>query len=347
MKTVSLNGNIKLRLKKTCAAIGIFDGMHRGHQYLIKQMLTTARRLKLKPIAITFFPHPAHVLRPKGVLGMRGRPKGVLGMRGRSDVKLRYLISLQERFRLLKCLGVDLCLVVRFDRSFAGIQSRKFIKDILVKKLGVKAVFVGDDFRFGKGRSGDIALFQRLCSQYGYEMHAVPALKQGRRIISSTRIRELIGEGKLNEASRLLGRRVSISGDVVKGSERGKSLGVPTANIAYEADGFPPPQRGGLGRGDFFVLPPKGVYVVRVLLGTKFYPAIANIGTRPSFEKQISKLHLEVHILDFSKNIYGKHLKVEFLKKIRNEKKFSSPQALIRQIQKDEAFARKYFKIPR
>ena len=136
-----------------------------------------------------------------------------------------------------------------------------------------------------------------------------------------------MAEGKLNEAAGLLGRALSVSGAVVKGSQRGKSLGFPTANIAYEAD----------------ILPPQGVYVVRVLLGKKKYPAMANIGTRPSFEKQISKLHLEVHILDFSKNIYGKHVEVEFLKKIRNEKKFSNPQQLIRQIQKDESLARKYF----
>jgi riboflavin kinase/FMN adenylyltransferase len=170
-------------------------------------------------------------------------------------------------------------------------------------------------------------LFQRLASQYGYEMHVVSAFKQDRGTVSSTRIRKLIGEGKLNEASRLLGREVSVSGAVVKGSRRGKRLGYPTANIAYESD----------------ILPPKGVYLVRARLGEKKYPAIANIGTRPSFEKQISKLHLEVHILDFSRNIYGQHLEVEFLKKIRNEKKFSSPQGLIRQIQKDEAFARRSF----
>lgn len=311
MKIISLNGDPKLHLKKTCAAIGIFDGVHRGHQYLIKQMLMTARRLGARPIVITFFPHPAHVLRP--------------------DLKLGYLTSLDRRFRLLKCLGVDACLVVRFNRSFARIQPQKFIKDILVKKLGVKAVFVGDDFRFGKDRSGDIALFQRLGPKYGYEMHAVSGLKQGREVISSTRIRRLVGTGKLNEAVRLLGRGVSISGTVVKGSKRGKSLGFPTANIAYEED----------------ILPPQGVYVVKVLLGKKEYPAIANIGTRPSFEKQISKPHLEVYILDFSKSIYGKHLEVEFLKKIRSEKRFSSPQHLIQQIQKDESFARKYFKIPR
>src|ERR1700679_146361 len=157
MKVISLSGNSKPHLKKTCAAIGIFDGVHRGHQYLIKEMLATARRLHAQPIVITFFPHPAHVLRP--------------------DVKLGYLTSLEDRFRLLGDLGVAVCLVVPFNRSFANIQPEKFIKDILIKKLGVKAIFVGDDFRFGKERRGDTALLQSVAPQYGYEMRAVSALK--------------------------------------------------------------------------------------------------------------------------------------------------------------------------
>ena len=202
MKVISLNGTSKLHLKKTCAAIGIFDGVHRGHQYLIKQMLATAQRLGARPMVITFFPHPAHVLKP--------------------DLKLGYLTSLADRFSLLSDLGIATCVVVAFNRSFAKVQPQKFIKDILVKQLGVKAVFVGEDFRFGKDRRGDIVLLQKLASQYGYEMHTVSAFKQGRAIISSTRIRQLVGAGKLNEAARLLGRRVSISGVVVKGSERGR-----------------------------------------------------------------------------------------------------------------------------
>ena len=307
MKVISLNGNFKPHLKRTCAAIGIFDGMHRGHQYLIKQMLATARRLKAQPVVITFFPHPAHVLKP--------------------ELKLGYLNSFEERLCLLSRLGIDTCLVVRFDRSFAKIKPQKFIKDILVKQWGVKADFVGENFRFGKDRSGDIALFQKLALECGYEMHAVPALKQGRKVISSTRVRQLVGTGKINEAAGLLGRPVSMGGIVVKGSNRGNTLGYPTANVAYEAD----------------ILPPQGVYAVKVRLEKKLYRAIANLGTRPSFDTQISKLLLEVHILDFSKDIYGKRLEVEFLKKVRNEKKFKSPQQLIRQIQKDEAFARKYF----
>jgi riboflavin kinase/FMN adenylyltransferase len=306
MKVISLNGSHKLHLKRTCAAIGIFDGVHHGHQYLIQHMLKASRRLHARPIVITFFPHPAHVLRP--------------------DLKLGYLTSLDDRLRLLSQWGIGTFVVVSFSRSFAKIQPEVFIKDILVKKLGVKAVFVGDDFRFGKDRSGDIFLFQWMSPECGYEMHAMSALKQEGAVISSTRIRHLIAEGKLDQAARLLGRKVFVSGKVVKGSRRGKGLGFPTANIAYEAD----------------ILPPRGVYVVRVLLGTKKYPAMANIGTRPSFEKG-TQLHLEVHILDFFKNIYGKHVEVEFFKKIRNEKKFSSPQALVRQIQKDESFTRKYF----
>jgi len=306
MKVISLNGSSKLHLKKTCAAIGIFDGVHRGHRYLINQMLTTARRLKAQPIVITFFPHPAHVLRP--------------------DVRLGYLTSLEDRFRLFKELGVALCIVVPFNRSFASIPPRGFIEDILVKKLGVKAVFVGDDFRFGKDRGGDIALFQKLAPELGYEMHAVAALKQGRDAISSTRIRQLVGTGQLNEAARLLGRPVSTSGTVIKGAGRGKGLGFPTANIAYESD----------------ILPPQGVYVVQVLWGGQKYLGLANIGTRPSFETQVAKLHLEVFILDFSRNIYGKRLEVQFLKKIRNEKKFKSSEELVGQIRKDEARARQF-----
>jgi len=307
MKVISLIGNSKLHLKKSCAAIGIFDGVHRGHQYLIKQMLSEARRLKALPIAVTFFPHPAHILRP--------------------DLKLGYLTSLKDRFRYLSDLGVAACYVVRFNRSFAKIEPQKFIKDILVDKLGVKAIFVGEDFRFGKGRSGDITLIEKLAPQYGYELHAVSAFKEGQKVISSTRIRHLIGESKLNEAVQLLGRPVSVSGKVIKGSQRGKSLGYPTANVNYESD----------------ILPPQGVYVVKVLLSKKTYPAIANLGLRPTFDNKISKLHLEVHIFDFSKNIYGKQVRVEFLKKIRNEKKFTGPQELVIQIRKDEAMARRYF----
>ncbi|MDE2231509.1 MAG: bifunctional riboflavin kinase/FAD synthetase [Candidatus Omnitrophica bacterium] len=308
MKIIYLSGPTKLSLKRTCVAIGIFDGVHRGHQYLIRQMLKRAGRLKLRPLVITFFPHPAHVLS--------------------SGISLEYITSLKDRLRWLERLGVEAFLVVKFNKSFARMPPQQFISDILIKKLDARAVFVGANFRFGKDRSGGVELFERLAGPYGYEMHAVAPLKQGGEAISSTRIRRSIAEGKLAQAGRLLGRPVSAGGRVVQGSRRGKKLGFPTANVAYEAD----------------LLPPRGVYAARVHLGKKEYQAAANIGRRPSFENNAQHLILEVHIFDFSGNIYGRHVEVEFLKKIRNEKKFPSPQHLIRQIQKDEAFARKYFK---
>ena len=319
MKVISLSGASKLHLKNSCVAIGIFDGVHRGHQYLIRQMVTKARQLQATAVVITFFPHPAHVFDWSS--------------------PLKYLISLEERLGFLSDLGVETCLIVRFDRAFARIQPQKFIKDILVGGLDVKAVFVGENFKFGKDRSGDVALFQSLAARYHYEMHAVPGVKIGGEIISSSRIRQLIVEGKLNKAARLLGREVSISGAVVKGDGRGRKLGFPTANIDIESSDpllkkYPP-----------LILPPQGVYVVQASLGSRSYPAIANIGIRPSFVGPKSKMLLEVHIFDFSKNIYGKNVKVEFLKKIRNEKKFSSPQALVQQIQKDAVLVRKYLAI--
>jgi len=306
MKVIS--GNSKLLFKKTAVAIGIFDGVHRGHQYLIQQMLATARRLHATPVVITFFPHPAHVLRP--------------------DVKLPYLISLDDRFELLNQLGIKACVVIPFNRSFAKIEPQKFIQDVLVKQLHVKAVFVGEDFMFGRNRSGDISLFEKLGQEHGYEAHGVKALKRGKNAISSTRIRALITEGKLKEASNLLGHPVFTSGKVIRGAQRGRTLGFPTANVDYQSD----------------IIPPKGVYIVKVWLGKKAYNGMANIGTRPTFDKK-SDSHLfmlEVHLLDFSQNLYNKLIKVEFLKKIRNEKKFSSPQQLIVQIKKDEVKARHY-----
>ncbi len=318
MKVISLNGSSKLKFKRTCVAIGIFDGVHRGHQYLILKMIKAARRLRASPLVITFFPHPAHVLRP--------------------DIDLKYLNSLQDRFRFLSGLGVAYCLVVPFDKTFARIEPEDFIKKILVRQLGVKAIFVGEDFRFGKDRSGDIGLFKKLGPECGYAMHPVSALKQGRQVISSTRIRLLISAGKLKEAAALLGRPVSVSGPVIKGSRRGKALGFPTANVDYQQGTVPLNSK---EQSPAAILPPKGVYLVKAHLGRKVYPALANIGTRPSFERQKDHLHLEVYILNFSKNIYGRHIEVQFIKRIREEKKFSSPQELIQQIQKDIILARK------
>ncbi len=315
MKVIYGLGTIKF--SKTVAAIGIFDGVHRGHQLLIKGMVAEAKKLKARSMVITFFPHPAHVLCP--------------------DIDLPYLISFEHRLKILEELGVDVVLVIRFNKRFAHIDPRYFIEKILVGKLGVKSVFVGEDFRFGKDRSGGVHLFKELRYTCGYRMHAVKAVKQGGVIISSSRLRRLIPQGQLKQAKALLGRPVSVLGRVVHGASRGKSLGYPTANVHYTCS----------------VLPPCGVYAVRVVwnndqLGIpgkrgKILYGMANLGVRPSFKEGPSKVRLEVHIFDFNRTLYGQEVLVEFLHKTRNERHFTSKEALIHQIEKDERLIRAQF----
>ncbi len=300
--------NSKTKLSKTAIAIGIFDGVHRGHQYLLKAMLKKAQQLKAKPVVITFFPHPAHVLRP--------------------DLKLGYLVSLEHRFQLLARLGVDACIVIIFTKKFAAIEPAAFIREVLVKRLGAKAIFVGEDFHFGRDRMGDIKLLQSMAHECGYEMHPIKAIHQGGQPISSTRLRNLITDGNITQPQKLLGRPFSIMGKVVKGDGRGKSLGFPTANVAYKND----------------ILPPNGVYAVRVMGKYGILNGVANLGVRPSFKDKNPKVHLEVFIFDFKKDLYGQILEVEFIKKIRSEEKFNNVQDLIHQIQKDAHQARQILK---
>ncbi|MDO8674528.1 MAG: bifunctional riboflavin kinase/FAD synthetase [Candidatus Omnitrophota bacterium] len=302
MKVISGLGRVKI--KRSCVAIGIFDGVHRGHQMLLAAMVKEARRRKAVPVVITFFPHPAHVLS--------------------SSAKIDYLVSLRHRFKLLETLGVRVCIVIRFTRAFAAIRPETFIRSALVGRLGVQAVFVGEDFRFGKDRRGDIALFKRLGEQYGYVAHGVAPLKVGGEPISSTRLRGLIASGKLSAAQRLLGRPFSVMADVVQSRGRGRRLGYPTANLRLGPN----------------ILPPHGVYAVRVDVKGEIRRGVANLGVRPTFKERKPTVHLEVYIFDLNQNLYGQTLEVHFIKKIRNERVFKTPQDLVRQIGADERKAR-------
>ena len=302
MKVMSGLGRVKI--KRSCVAIGIFDGVHRGHQMLLAAMVKEARRRKAVPVVITFFPHPAHVLS--------------------SSAKIIYLVSLRHRFKLLETLGVKVCIVIRFTPAFAAIEPEAFIRRTLVGRLGVQAIFVGEDFRFGKDRRGGLALFKHLGETCGYAAYGVAPLRAGRGPISSTRLRALIASGKLSAAQRLLGRPFSILADVVQGRGRGRLLGYPTANLR-------------LGPG---ILPPHGVYAVQVSVKGKIRRGIANLGVRPTFKEKKPTVHLEVYIFDLNQNLYGQTLEVHFIKKIRNERVFRTPQDLVRQIRADERKAR-------
>ncbi len=302
MKVILLTSKVKL--KDTAAAIGIFDGVHRGHLYLLGKMLAKARTHRYTSAVITFFPHPAHVLRP--------------------DLQLKYLTTMAQRMCLLEELGVDICLVVRFTKTFAHVKPESFIKNVLVRQLGVKELFVGDDFRFGRERAGDVGLFRSLSKECGYSMHGVKALKDGGKPVSSTRIRQMVAQGDLLSAKKLLGRDFSCEGKVVKGDGRGKTIGFPTANIDY--------QNG--------IMPPNGVYAVVVEHKSKFYKGVANLGFRPSFKTVSSKPLLEVHCFDLHQDLYGDLIEVSFIRKIRDERSFPSVEMLTQQINRDAVKAR-------
>jgi riboflavin kinase/FMN adenylyltransferase len=291
--------------QKTAVAIGIFDGVHRGHQYLIKRMVAFARRQQLRPVVLTFYPHPAHVMHP--------------------DISLAYVSVLSQRLWLIEQLGVRDVVVLKFSKAFAQMSASVFVSGLLLKQLNAESIFVGEDFKFGKQRQGDIHLLSQMAKEYGFKFQAVKPVMSQHMVISSTRLRGLIIEGNLELARELLGRHFSVNGIVKQGDGRGKSLGFPTANIAYQAG----------------VLPPKGVYVLQVSIQGRMYPAVGNLGLRPTFKKQESLL-LEVHILtDKRLNLYGKLLEVYFIKFLREEKSFANQTLLIEQINHDISRAKK------
>jgi len=297
----------KHAFKNTALAIGVFDGLHLGHQHLIRTMIRRARSLKGTAVVMTFFPHPIRVLRP--------------------DIDLPLLISLRHRLRLIEKLGADVCLVVRFSKSFARLSPERFIEKYLVNKINPREVFVGHDFRFGQNRSGSLEYFQNAGMQHGFRVNVVNAVKRKGEVLSSSLVRKYIREGVLDKAGQLLGHPVSVLGKVVRGDGRGKKLGYPTANIELASD----------------ALPPSGVYLVHAFLGSRRYRGLVNVGCRPSFFPKKKHIHVEVHILDFKRNIYGAEILIEFIKRVRDEKAFPSQDALVAQIRKDEAVARRFF----
>ncbi len=292
-------------------AIGIFDGVHLGHQCLIKEIVKKSRLIKGTSVVLTFYPHPYRVLKPKTYLPL--------------------LISLEHRLKLIADLGVDVCIVQEFTEKFSQTDKIAFIKNFLVKKINPLEVFVGKDFTFGRKRSGSVKILEALSNTYKYKTREIRSVIVDGKRISSTFIRKLIRQGKLNLASRFLGRPVSIFGKIVKGSRRGKILGFPTANIDYNHE----------------ILPPIGVYAVRLNLDKEKLLGVANLGLRPSFKKteRRNKVIAEVHIFDFDKNIYGRFAELEFIKRIRAEKKFKNRDNLICRIEKDLKETRQFFEI--
>jgi len=305
-----------LRLKNSVVAVGVFDGVHAAHRAIIAAAVRYARRNRTLCVVLTFWPHP----------------------RGEQS-----LYSLTHRLRIIEELGVDVCVVVTFTRGFAALSPLGFVNTILARQLGACKVFVGENFRFGKNAAGDAALLTLLAKSAGIGVTVFSRIMIAGRVVSSSLLRRLITAGKLEAARRMLLRPVSVFGNVVRGSGRGKALGYPTANIDPHHE----------------VTPPAGIYAVMVVLGRARYQGLCYIGTRSTFAAQKNKGRrtkktkkraplccIEVHMLGFTKNIYGKTLEVQFIKKIRGDKKFFSAEALIRQIKKDIQKALPLFPAP-
>ncbi|NQT94911.1 MAG: bifunctional riboflavin kinase/FAD synthetase [Candidatus Omnitrophica bacterium] len=303
MKIIYGVKNLKRKIMPTIITVGIFDGVHIGHQAAIKELLKKAKEIKAIPTVVTFDPHPAKVLKGKESISM--------------------LSSLNHRLCLMENLGIELCLVIRFTKRFAGHDTKGFIQDILLKRMNMKSLIVGEDFSFGEDNVHTKAALEKVSKEMGFKLYVVGLRKHNSRIISSSIIRHLIENGKLNSASKLLGRPISILGTVVRGRKRGRALGFRTANIDPHHE----------------AIPPSGVYAAYTRVGNRSYKAVLNIGRRPTFgEKDPS---IEVHIFGINKNLYGKDLEVYFHKRLRPERKFKSEDHLRSQIIKDAALAKK------
>ena len=301
-----LNHLPKTRIKRPVVAIGVFDGLHLGHQVLIKKAVQKARVIKGTPVVMTFFPHPVQVLN--------------------KNVDVSLLVSLKHRLQLIEDLGVSVCVVIRFTKKFSLLEPEEFIKKYLVDSFNPAEIFVGDDFHFGKNGMSNGQVLKKIAKTFDVRVTIVRSVERNKKRISSSLLRKLIAKGRLENAQKLLGRTVSTLGKVIHGEHIGRRIGAPTANINPGRE----------------ILPPTGVYVAYVRLKNQLFNAVANVGQRPSF-KRVSKINLEVHIFDFQKEIYGKEIEVFFLKKIRNEKKFKEIKLLIQQIEKDKKKARHYF----
>lgn len=298
MKTIFGLSKIKNRLPPTAATIGIFDGLHLGHQSILKKVVKQAKAFEIKSLCVTFWPSP----------------KGAL-----------VLYSLKHRLRLIAEMGIDICLVVNFSKAFSKMKAGDFIRGILIRKLNIKEIIIGKNFRFGSSKSGDINLLIKYSKIYGFKVKILDLIKEHRMIISSSHIRDLIAQGALRQAAKLLGRPVAVYGTVIRGKKLGRYLGTPTANINPHHE----------------VLPPPGIYAVNAYLRNNIFPSICYIGSRPTLK--LNQIVVEVHLFNFKRNIYGKDIYIEFLKLIRKEKKFNTLLALKNQIKADFHLVRTFF----
>ena len=307
MKVIKGTEGVSPEDKGAFITIGNFDGVHLGHRQIFQRLIHEAHEEKRQALLVTFAPHPKMVMHPER------RP-------------FYLLTTLEEKIKLLESLGLDAVFLIPFTLGYAETTSESFIMDFLWKNLQVRKIFIGHDYKFGKGKTGNGDLLASYGEKLGFDVAVVDAFSVGDIVVSSTSIRKAILEGDVKKAALLLGRPYNMSGAVIEGKRRGGAIGFPTANIKPHKD----------------LLPGKGVYAAVVNLEGKRYQSVLNIGHNPTFGDV--QLSLEVHLMDFNGDIYGKPLEILFIDRIRKERRFSGPEELSLQIKKDGDRARAILK---
>lgn len=289
------------RNNNAVVTVGTFDGLHKGHIKILSTLKDKAQSANGRSVMMTFEPHPRTVVS--------------------KDFNLKILTTLEEKIKILEGLGINDLLVANFTKEFSQMSSEEFIKNLIVDKIGAVHMVVGHDHKFGKDRLGDEEKLREIAKQYNFDVTSVAAEMFNNEIISSTKIRNALVSGDLDAVNNLLGRNYSLSGIVVQGAQRGRLLGFPTANIKLH--------------NEKKAVPKRGVYVVACRCENEPHFGIMNIGLRPTFGDTL-ELVIEVHLLNFNRDIYGANLTVDFIKRLRDEKKFESKTELINQIEEDK-----------
>lgn len=286
--------------RKAVATIGIFDGVHPGHRKVLSRLAQSAEDAGGESVILSFFPHPRTIL-------------------GKPDDDIRLINTLDEKISLLEQTGIQHLIIHPFDKAFSEIPADRFIEEVLVGKLRLSRLVIGHDHRFGKDRQGSYSLLQTESVRFGFEMEEIPALDLKNISISSSRIRKALLEGNIQAANELLGYRFFMRGSVIQGDKIGRTINFPTANIYIEEN--------------YKLIPAEGVYAVKVSIGPESYSGMLNIGRRPTLPgKQLS---MEVHLLNFNRDIYGENIQVNFVKRIRDEVRFDNLSLLEEQLKKD------------
>lgn len=307
MKLIHNASELDTANRKVCLAIGFFDGVHLGHQQIIRQTIVDARQHRALALVLTFDQHPNTIVAPARVPPL--------------------IYSLPQKLRVIESLGPDALLLIHFDKAFSQKTGEQFVRELAQAWSGIQRICVGANFVFGHKRGGNVQLLNKLGAELKFSVHGMAAVSLDGKAVSSTRIRDAIGAGELDLASQMLGRAYSISARVVEGDKLGRQLGFPTANLDT-AD---------------LALPPQGVYAVHASLRGHTHAAVLNIGTRPTLQNPNPPLRVEVHLLDFTGELYGEELEILFLEKLRDERKFSSLDELKAQIGRDIERAKAVF----